>query len=119
MAKMPASKMLTIPVPHWADDGECRNIDPEYFFDDHDTEADFPNPTAYLACSRCMIQSQCLQWALDTDEKHGVWGGMTRRQRLKVRRPIMRVRCPGCSSNALLEEPTSETCLSCGLTWKI
>lgn len=36
-------------------------------------------------CSRCPVQGDCFQYALDADE-HGVWGGTTREQRLYYRR---------------------------------
>lgn len=106
-------------MPHWAEKGLCRNMDPEIFFIDADADADFPNPVALAACDRCPIQAACLNWAMETNERNGVWGGTTPRQREKLRRPIVRVRCPGCSSNAILEEPNVEVCLSCGLSWRI
>lgn len=120
MAKAKAQlPKLLIPMPHWAEKGLCRNMDPEIFFIDADADADFPNPVALAACDRCPIQAACLNWAMETNERNGVWGGTTPRQREKLRRPIVRVRCPGCSSNAILEEPNVEVCLSCGLSWRI
>lgn len=112
MAKPPS-----IPVPHWADKGECRKLDPEIFFDDGDS--DFPNLVASAACDRCPIQHECLKWAMDTKEKYGIWGNTTPRQREKLHRVIPRSHCPGCQSNAIMEEPTTETCLSCGLSWRV
>jgi WhiB family redox-sensing transcriptional regulator len=105
------------PLPHWAEKGACRRLSPDIFFDD--TDGDFPNITAATACGHCMIQLECLNWAMRTKEKYGIWGGTTPRQREKLRRVIPRSHCPGCQSNAIMEEPTSETCLSCGLSWKI
>jgi WhiB family redox-sensing transcriptional regulator len=107
-----------VPLPKWKD-GVCRTMDPDIFFMDTDDKADLPNALALFACQRCDIQSACLHWAMEQNEKSGIWGGTTPRQRDKLRRPIMRVSCPGCFGTMILEEPTSETCIGCGLTWKI
>jgi WhiB family redox-sensing transcriptional regulator len=37
-------------------------------------------------CNRCEIQAQCLQWALETDEPHGIWGGLSKKQRSRLQR---------------------------------
>lgn len=115
MAKSSAPKAKTPELPHW-EARACKNIKPDFFNDDD--EADYPNAIAHAACVSCDIRVECLAWAMQ-HERFGIWGDTTSRQREKLKRPIMRVRCPGCASNAILEEPTSETCLSCGLSWKI
>lgn len=35
-------------------------------------------------CGRCAHITACLQWALDTDERHGILGGLTPAQRRKL-----------------------------------
>ena len=92
-------------------------MDPEIFFMD-DERTVHANPAAQAACNRCVILTGCLEWAMKY-EKYGVWGGTTPKQRAMLKRPIVRLRCPGCASEAILEESASETCLSCGLSWKI
>jgi WhiB family redox-sensing transcriptional regulator len=37
-------------------------------------------------CKGCIMQPACLEYALVTNEKHGVWGGATERERRKIRR---------------------------------
>jgi WhiB family redox-sensing transcriptional regulator len=32
-------------------------------------------------CERCTVSRQCLRWALDTREPHGVWGGLSAQER--------------------------------------
>jgi WhiB family redox-sensing transcriptional regulator len=95
----------------------CGDMDPELFF--ADDLVTFAHPVVQAACNRCVISTACLAWAMENNEQFGVWGGTTPKQRRALKRPIIRLRCPGCSSEAILEEPTSETCLSCGLSWKI
>lgn len=109
---------MTAPLPHW-ENKACRDDDRDVFFMDEDETRDQPNPQAAAICSRCLITNECLQWALDTKQRYGVWGGTTPRQRTKLLRVVVRVSCPGCFGTTILEEPTSETCLGCGLTWQI
>ena len=43
---------------------------------------------ARAICRICPVRERCLQWALDTGEREGIWGGMTpggRRQLRKAR----------------------------------
>jgi len=36
---------------------------------------------AKVICNTCTVQSQCLQFAIDNDERDGVWGGLTAKER--------------------------------------
>jgi hypothetical protein len=94
----------------------CKGLDTELFFSD-DGCID-PDPFIASLCNRCPESVNCLSWAMANSE-HGVWGATTFKQRAALKRPIVRLRCPGCHSEAILEEPTTETCLSCGLSWRI
>lgn len=42
-------------------------------------------------CADCPVKAECLKWALDNDERQGVWGGLseTDRARLKGRKPAL------------------------------
>lgn len=117
VAKTTAPKAKTPELPRW-ELRACKNVDPEVFWLDADSEADLPNVTAYMTCMRCEILVSCLDWAMQ-HEKFGVWGGTTPRQRQKLARGIERVSCPGCFGTSILEEPGAEVCLGCGLSWKI
>lgn len=63
---------------------------------------------ARRVCRRCSISVECLQFALDEDIEHGVWGGMTAAERrtLKetgvVRPPLPRGACPVCGKESTL-----------------
>jgi WhiB family redox-sensing transcriptional regulator len=39
-----------------------------------------------LGTRPCPVRRQCLEWALTHDEKHGVWGGKSERERRTMRR---------------------------------
>ena len=64
---------------NWMRKAECRDVDPELFFPDsgdvHAVEV------AKLVCESCPVADQCLQFALESKERYGVWGGRTERER--------------------------------------
>jgi WhiB family redox-sensing transcriptional regulator len=41
---------------------------------------------AKAICERCPVRQRCLEWALEANERHGVWGGATPLERNKIRR---------------------------------
>ncbi|MEX0834882.1 MAG: WhiB family transcriptional regulator [Nitriliruptor sp.] len=61
----------------WADQARCRGVDPELFFARGLHEA----RPALKVCARCPVKDQCLTYAISHDIDHGVWGGLTERQR--------------------------------------
>lgn len=81
----------------WKASAACSDptIDPEIF---HATGATSPEVRrAKAVCRGCPVQMQCLKWALDTEEPHGILGGATIRQR----RAILRKRALGTSDQSL------------------
>jgi WhiB family redox-sensing transcriptional regulator len=41
---------------------------------------------AKAICGLCPVRQECLEWALQVNEEHGVWGGTTPLERRKIRR---------------------------------
>lgn len=76
---------LTRPValpPDWAAQSACTKVDPETFFPDSQ-----PGPAAAKAvCAGCPVRRECLVAALARNERFGVWGGLTERERLNLKR---------------------------------
>lgn len=66
----------------WQDSALCAETDPEAFFPPPGGSA----RDAKNICTRCEVRTECLQYALDHNEKFGVWGAMTERERRKVPR---------------------------------
>ena len=64
----------------WRQHGACRGLDPAIFYplDDEDAE------TAKEVCAACPVQPACLEHALVTREKEGIWGGATERERRRI-----------------------------------
>lgn len=66
--------------PAWTERAACAETDPESFFpSDFDRGA-----AAKRVCAACSVVEQCLQWALDNDEKYGIYGGKSVQQRNQI-----------------------------------
>lgn len=68
----------------WPSRAVCPQTDPEAFY----PEKGGSTKEAKRICLGCPVQKQCLQWALDTDERFGVWGGLSERERRRLKRGI-------------------------------
>lgn len=66
----------------WKDGRPCADH-PEEFFADSNREQKLATQVCQLECP---IQSQCLLYALEADERYGVWGGTTERERERLRK---------------------------------
>lgn len=68
--------------PEWYADALCAQTDPDSFFID---KGGSPLPAKRI-CSRCDVKAECLEYALDTRQPHGIWGGKTVRERKRLLR---------------------------------
>lgn len=68
--------------PDWQAAAACRGTDPDLFF----TERGEKTSDAKAVCGGCPVREECLDYALDNVEKFGVWGGLSERERRRVRR---------------------------------
>jgi hypothetical protein len=64
----------------WMADGLCRQVDNEPWF----PEKGESTIEAKRVCLRCDVREQCLQYALDNQERFGVWGGYSERERRRL-----------------------------------
>ncbi|GGM85141.1 hypothetical protein GCM10012275_64860 [Longimycelium tulufanense] len=69
------------PLPRWRETAICSQVDPELFF----PEKGGSTQPAKRICKGCPLRDQCLAWALEHDERYGVWGGLSEMQRRKLR----------------------------------
>jgi WhiB family redox-sensing transcriptional regulator len=66
----------------WRDQARCRGVDPQVF---HPAEEDdVAAEQAKAICDVCPVIESCLEYAVSTREKDGVWGGMTARERRRL-----------------------------------
>jgi len=81
----------------WRDIAACLDEDPELFFPIGNTgPALVQIEQAKAICRRCTVVETCLQWAMDTGQDAGVWGGLSEDERraLKRRKARNRLRTP-------------------------
>lgn len=77
----------------WRDSAACMNADPELFFPVGNTGPALEQiDAAKLVCGRCPVTEQCLQYALDTNQDSGVWGGLSEDERRALKRRAARAR---------------------------
>lgn len=65
----------------------CEGVDTNIFFE---AEPQFDPVFAKLICSECALRDPCLQMALDMNDRHGIWGGLTPSQRDRHKRAARR-----------------------------
>ena len=61
----------------WQDRALCAQTDPEAFF----PEKGGSTREAKRVCRSCEVRAECLDYALENDERFGIWGGMSERER--------------------------------------
>lgn len=66
----------------WQTDALCAQTDPEAFF----PEKGGSTRDAKRICSSCQVSAECLEYALHNDERFGIWGGLSERERRKLKR---------------------------------
>lgn len=66
----------------WQTDALCAQTDPEAFF----PEKGGSTRDAKKVCGACNVRSQCLEYALSNDERFGIWGGLSERERRRLRK---------------------------------
>jgi WhiB family redox-sensing transcriptional regulator len=64
----------------WWDQGACRGLDSAIFYPDDEVEAQ----SAQAVCADCVVRVACLDHALASREKAGVWGGATEKDRRRI-----------------------------------
>ena len=66
----------------WQAQANCMGVDPDLFF----PERGGSTREAKEVCRGCVVREDCLEYALANGEKFGIWGGMSERERRRVRR---------------------------------
>jgi hypothetical protein len=76
----------------WQLHAACRGAPTDLFFPD---KWDDSRP-AKAICARCPVRTDCTEHAFTQPEFHGIWGGMSERQRRNIRRGGRQRRCQWC-----------------------
>ncbi|MGH8899435.1 MAG: WhiB family transcriptional regulator [Egibacteraceae bacterium] len=79
--------------PKWHAEAACLGEDPSLFFPVGATGAALDQvERAKAVCRRCEVSTDCLEWALRTNQDAGVWGGTSEDERRTLRRKQQRQR---------------------------
>ena len=74
-----------IPNLDWLDRAACAGIDSRAFFA-NGCHARAQVHAAQQVCNTCPVQAECRDWAIQTGERNGVWGGMSQQELRRTRR---------------------------------
>ncbi|MBB2890715.1 WhiB family transcriptional regulator [Flexivirga oryzae] len=66
----------------WQERALCAQTDPEAFF----PEKGGSTREAKKVCIGCEVKAECLEYALAHDERFGIWGGLSERERRKLKK---------------------------------
>jgi WhiB family redox-sensing transcriptional regulator len=69
----------------WQERALCAQTDPEAFF----PEKGGSTREAKRICLGCEVRDECLDYALANDERFGIWGGLSERERRRLKRGII------------------------------
>lgn len=74
----------SVPVfdEQWQERALCSQTDPEAFF----PEKGGSTREAKRICTGCEVRDECLEYALAHDERFGIWGGLSERERRRLKR---------------------------------
>ena len=80
----------------WQDLANCLGVDPDLFF----PERGASTREAKEVCRGCVVRDDCLEYALANGEKFGIWGGMSERERRRIRRQRALARAAATSARS-------------------
>ncbi|MEU3144716.1 MULTISPECIES: WhiB family transcriptional regulator [unclassified Streptomyces] len=73
----------------WRTRAACRDEDPDLFFPIGTSgPALLQTEQAKAVCRRCPVQQQCLDWAMESGQSLGVWGGTSETERRALKRRL-------------------------------
>jgi WhiB family redox-sensing transcriptional regulator len=93
---MSLAAILNIETPAWMDRALCAQVGGDGWFPDRGLTGDPADNAmsvfeAKQVCGRCPVRARCLEYALQNDERFGVWGGLSENERRRVRAEHMEV----------------------------
>jgi WhiB family redox-sensing transcriptional regulator len=66
----------------WRQHAACKGVEPDIFYPASEEEAE----VAKAVCGVCPVRQPCLEYALSSRERDGVWGGATEKERRRILR---------------------------------
>ncbi len=88
--------MAEIEQLEWQEEALCREYNVDLFFGGDAAESEMERQAreahAKAVCQRCPVKEPCLEFAMETSQKYGIWGGMTDKERASLKRRRARAR---------------------------
>lgn len=82
-ASRPRLQLTVLPPDQaWHERALCAQTDPEAFF----PEKGGSTREAKRICASCEVRAECLSFALANDERFGIWGGLSERERRRLKK---------------------------------
>ncbi|HET7406945.1 MAG TPA: WhiB family transcriptional regulator [Mycobacteriales bacterium] len=82
--------MLLTDDTTWRAQAACHGENAVYFFPpshfERKPEKDWREGNARAICRSCPVQQQCLDHSIETEESHGIWGGLNELERKRLLR---------------------------------
>ena len=79
----------------WQESAACREFDNVLFFGEEgesELEKQAREGHAKSICHHCPVAEPCLEFAMETNQKYGIWGGLTDKERASLKRRRARAR---------------------------
>jgi WhiB family redox-sensing transcriptional regulator len=73
---------IPVEIQPWYQRAACLDKDADCFF----PEKGGSTRPAKRICQTCAVQTECLEYALANDERFGIWGGLSERERRRLKR---------------------------------
>lgn len=64
----------------WKSHASCAEVDPDLWFPEKGGSV----KEAKAICRSCLVRAECLDYALETQQRFGVWAGLSERARRKL-----------------------------------
>lgn len=74
--------MSDVSPASWQERALCAQTDPEAFF----PEKGGSTRDAKRVCLSCEVRAECLEYAMEQDERFGIWGGLSERERRRMKK---------------------------------
>lgn len=68
----------------WQTEAKCLQAEPDTFF----PEKGGSTREAKKVCQSCEVRAECLEYALEHDERFGIWGGLSERERRRLKKAV-------------------------------
>ncbi len=77
---------LELDIAPWRESAACARVDPELFHPERGPGERRAMAQAKAVCARCPVQRECLDDALEQDDRYGIWGGLLPHEREDIRK---------------------------------